>query len=71
MTGRGHFRDISAANPALCGYPNVGRGLACGDIYNDGGMDLVVTSIAGPVRILRDVAPNRGHWLDVRAIDPR
>ena len=34
-------------------------------------MDLVVTSIAGPVRILRDVAPNRGHWLDVRAIDPR
>ena len=69
--GTGHFRDISAANPALCGYPNVGRGLACGDIYNDGGMDLVVTSIVGPVRILRDVAPNRGHWLDVRAIDPR
>jgi len=34
---QGRFRDISAANPALCGFANVGRGLACGDIFNDGG----------------------------------
>jgi len=34
-------------------------------------MDLVVTGIAGPVRLLRDVAAPRGHWLDVRATDPR
>ncbi len=67
----GKFRDISAANPAFCAAPNVGRGLACGDIFNDGGMDLVVTSIAGPARLLRNVAPHRGHWLDVRAVDPR
>ncbi len=67
----GRFRDISDSNPALCGTPNVGRGLACGDIFNDGGLDLVVTSIAGPVRILRNIAPHRGHWLDVRAIDPQ
>ena len=68
--GQRRFQDISAANPALCGYANVGRGLACGDIFNDGGMDLVVTSIAGPVRVLRDVAARQGHWLDVRAVDP-
>ena len=69
--GHGKFRDISDDNPALCGAPNVGRGLACGDIWNDGGMDMVVTSIAGSVRLLRDVAPQRGHWLEARAVDPR
>ena len=67
----GRFTDISAANAAFCGVPNVGRGLACGDIDGDGACDLVVTSIAGPARIYRNVCPERGHWLQVRALDPR
>jgi hypothetical protein len=29
-----------------------------------------VTSIAGPARLFRNVAPDRGHWLIVRALDP-
>lgn len=41
-----------------------------GDLDNDGGIDLVVTEVAGPVRIFRNVAPNRGHWLTVRVTDP-
>jgi hypothetical protein len=68
--GRGHFRDISPANPALCGKPNVARGLACGDLDGDGGLDLLVTAIAGKARLYRNVAPRRGHWLSVRAFDP-
>lgn len=68
--GGGHFRDISAENPALCGMPNVGRGLCVGDIDGDGALDLLVTQIAGPVSVLRNIAPRRGHWLIVRAIDP-
>jgi enediyne biosynthesis protein E4 len=68
--GRGHFRDISSDNPALCGEPNVGRGLCLGDIDNDGALDLLVTQIGGPARILRNKAPARGHWLIVRAFDP-
>jgi hypothetical protein len=69
--GQGRFRDISESNPALCARPNVGRGLCQGDIDGDGALDLVVTEIAGPVRILRNVAPQRGHWLIVRAIEPQ
>ena len=36
----------------------------------DGALDLLVTSVAGPARLFRNVAPNRGHWLLVRALDP-
>ena len=33
-------------------------------------MDLLVTAVAAPARLYRNVAPQRGHWLMVRAIDP-
>ncbi len=69
--GHGKFRDISSANRALCGTANVGRGLAAGDLDGDGALDLVVTAIGARARILRNVAPGRGHWLLVSAIDPR
>ncbi len=68
--GRGHFRDLSESNPALCGVPHVGRGLAVGDFDNDGAPDLLITEIGGRARLLRNVAPARGHWLAVRAVLP-
>jgi hypothetical protein len=68
--GTGRFRDISSANRAFCGAAGVHRGLACGDIDGDGALDLLVTTLAGPARLYRNVAPKRGHWLQVRALDP-
>jgi hypothetical protein len=68
--GQGRFGDISSQNRAFSGTPSVGRGLAWGDVNNDGAIDLVVTSVAGPARLYRNVAPKHGHWLMVRAIDP-
>jgi hypothetical protein len=63
------FRDISRDCPALCGRFNVGRGLCVGDINGDGALDLVVTSVAGEARVLRNVVPNRGRWVIVRALE--
>jgi hypothetical protein len=68
--GDGRFREISVSNPALCSKPNVGRGLAVGDLRNRGALDMVVTAVAGPVQVYENVAPKRGHWLMVRALDP-
>jgi hypothetical protein len=65
------FRDISEENPAFCSGYNLGRGLACGDIDDDGAPDLLVTTIAGKARVFKNVVPNRGHWLKVRAVDPK
>lgn len=67
----GRFEDVSPANAAFCGVPNVGRGLALGDIDGDGALDLVTTAIAGRARVYKNVCPNRGHWLQLRAVDPR
>ena len=69
--GAGHFRDISPSNPALCGTPNIARGLAYGDIDNDGKLDLLVTPVIGPARLYRNIASADGHWLSVRAILPQ
>ncbi len=69
--GRGRFRDVSGQNDAFCGRYNVARGLAAGDLFGDGSLSLVVTTLAGRARVYRNVARPRGHWLSVRAVDPR
>jgi hypothetical protein len=71
--GTGKFRDLSSANAGtkgLCGYGNIGRGLAVGDVANNGTQWLLATSVAGPARLYRNTVPNRGHWVVIRAFDP-
>jgi hypothetical protein len=68
--GTGKFQDVSESNPQVCGEAAVSRGLACGDLDNDGALDLLVTHIAERARLYRNIAPRRGHWLLVRAVDP-
>ena len=67
--GSGAFTDRSAADLDFSGTAAVARGLAVGDLDNDGGQDLLVTRIAAPARVYHNVAP-RGHWLTVRVVDP-
>ncbi|HVS39830.1 MAG TPA: CRTAC1 family protein [Gemmataceae bacterium] len=68
--GAGHFRELSPSQSVLCGSPNMGRGLTVGDVNGDGAPDLLTTTIGGKARLLRNRAPNRGHWLAVRALYP-
>jgi hypothetical protein len=65
------YRDVSAAAGAALAQPGIGRGAAFGDIDNDGAMDIVVTNNRGPVRLLLNQSPARGHWLGVRLQDDR
>jgi enediyne biosynthesis protein E4 len=68
--GKGRFTDVSLDNAPFCCACNVSRGLAWGDLDGDGSVDLLVTTIAGPARLFRNVAAKKGHWLMVRAVDP-
>jgi hypothetical protein len=58
-----HFVDVSKHAGALFQKPLAGRGLAIGDINNDGKMDLVVTTNDGPAYVLRNDTPGLNHWI--------
>ena len=68
--GKGTFSEVSTGQP-FCAKPGVGRGLAVGDLDNDGDLDLVTSEINGPIRIFHNTAPRQGNWLVVAAIDPQ
>ncbi len=68
--GTGKFVDRSSLEPAFCGTPAVWRGLAVGDVDGDGAPDLLATCAGGRARLFHNIAPRRGHWLLVQAVDP-
>lgn len=69
--GGGRFTDISPANGALAGSAMVGRSLAIGDLDEDGAPDLILATIAGPARLLRNTVSPRGHGITLRLVDPK
>lgn len=69
--GQGRFQDVSEATPSLCRFAGVSRGMAAADVNRDGALDILVTRIAGPPSLLINQSKARGHWLLVRAIDPK
>ena len=57
------FRDISKeAGPAIQ-TPRVGRGLAIGDLFNDGKLEAVVENLVGSPVILRPEGGGNHHWI--------
>ena len=68
--GTGRFDLVEPPVRSLCTRIEVTRGLAMGDIDNDGDIDLLISNGQGPARLYRNDAPRRGHWLMIRAMDP-
>jgi enediyne biosynthesis protein E4 len=66
-TGKG-FVDVSAESGEVFHQAFVGRGLAIGDIDNDGKLDAVVTSNDGPIHILHNETPAQNHWLTLKLV---
>lgn len=66
-TGRG-FEDVSAESGSVFRKPWVGRGMATGDIDNDGRIDAVVTTNDGSIHILMNRTPTQNHWLTLELV---
>jgi hypothetical protein len=64
--GGGKFEEVTASMGAAFASPRVARGAAYADIDNDGDLDLLITSNAGPALLFRNDGGNRNHALRVK-----
>src|SRR6267378_17108 len=68
----GHsFEDVSAEAGSVFREAWVGRGLAIGDIDNDGRLDAVVTTNDGPLYVLHNGTSTPNHWLILKLVGHR
>jgi hypothetical protein len=61
--GNGRFQNVSATAGADFQLPAAHRGLAVGDLDNDGRMDVVVSVLNGQAKVFHNVTQNGNHWL--------
>ena len=62
------FEDVSAVSGEVFRQPWVGRGMAIGDINNDGRIDAVVTTNDGSLHILMNETATENHWLTLELV---
>ena len=62
----GSFRNVSLrAGPALH-VPQVSRGVAIGDLFNDGKLEAIVENLVGQPMILRPEGGPDNHWISLQ-----
>jgi hypothetical protein len=70
-TGKGTFEDISEqAGPAILARHSA-RGLAIGDIDNDGTLEILANNQNEPPSLWKQSRPAAGHWLLLKLIGTR
>jgi hypothetical protein len=66
--GNGKFADVSAqAGPDLQ-REGAHRGVAFGDLDNDGRVDMVVSVLNGPVKLFHNTTQNSNHWILLKLV---
>jgi hypothetical protein len=66
-TGKG-FVDVSAQSGAVFQKKWVARGVAIGDLDNDGRLDAVVTTNEGPAYVLHNETHTNNHWILLKLV---
>src|SRR5256714_1238480 len=66
--GKGAFTDISSsAGPAITAVAS-SRGLATGDLWNDGRISAIITNLNALPSLLINQVHNANHWIAIRTI---
>lgn len=66
-TGHG-FLDVSSISGRVFDSAWVGRGMAIGDIDNDGRIDAVLSTNGGPAHVLMNETRTGNHWLALKLV---
>jgi len=67
----GRFVDVSAGAGEDFQAAAAHRGLAFGDLTNDGKVDVVISVLGQPAEIFRNVSPGNAHWLTIKTVGTR
>lgn len=66
--GNGKFEEVGNLAGSDFQIPGAHRGVAFGDIDNDGRIDAVVTALDGQVKLFHNVTENGHHWILLRLV---
>ncbi len=62
------FENVPAVEGTGLADVIAGRGMAVGDLFNDGKLDAVINVMDGHPVLLRNVSPDKNHWLELKLI---
>jgi enediyne biosynthesis protein E4 len=66
--GNGKFADISATAGPDFQLEAAHRGVAFGDLDNDGRVDMVVSVLDGPAKLFHNITENGNHWILLKLV---
>ena len=67
--GAGRLTELLPRGGTVTPLVGTSRAAAFGDLDGDGGVDVVVVNRDGPAYLLRNIVPDRGNWVRLRALD--
>jgi hypothetical protein len=65
---KGKFVEVSAAAGPDFQRESAHRGVAFGDLDNDGRLDAVVSVLDGPAKLFHNISENKNHWILLKLV---
>jgi len=62
------FENVPAVEGSGLATVVAGRGMAVGDLFNDGKLDAVINVMDGHPLLLRNVNPDNNHWIEFKLV---
>ena len=64
----GKLEIVPAVEGSGLAHVGVGRGLAFGDLFNDGKIDVIINNVDSVPTLLRNVDKNANHWVELKLV---